>query len=47
MWKLSIQNKVTNIIRDVRYNTMNFRMYLNRQHSDCNVAVESYIIYGV
>jgi len=22
-------------------------MYLNRQHSDCNVAAESYISYGV
>ena len=34
------------MIHDVRYNTVNVRMYLNRQHSDCNVAVESYISYG-
>ena len=40
------RNKVTNI-HDVRYNTINLRKYLNRQHSDCNVAVESYISYGV
>jgi len=37
----------TNIIHGVRYNTINLRMYLNRQHSDFNVAVESYIIYGL
>ena len=43
-------NKVTNIIHDVRYNrynTINLRIYLNRQHSDWNVAAESYISYGV
>ena len=43
------RNKVTNIIHDVRYNRynkINLRMYLNRQHSDWNVAAESYISYG-
>ena len=30
IWKLSVQNNATNIIQDVRYNAVNFRMYLNR-----------------
>jgi len=34
-------------IHDIRYNTINLRMHLNRQNSDCNVAAESYISYGV
>jgi len=28
----------------IRYNTINLRMYLNRQYSDCNVAAESYSV---
>jgi hypothetical protein len=53
IWKLSIQ-KIrlqiyihTNNIHDVRYNRVNFSLYLDRQNSDCIVTVESYISYGV
>jgi hypothetical protein len=53
IWKLSTQ-KIrlqiyihTNNIHDVRYNTVNFSLYLDRQHSDCIVTVKSYISYGV
>jgi hypothetical protein len=42
-----VANKHTNNIHDVRYNTVNFSLYLDRQHSVCNVTVESYISYGV
>jgi len=34
-------------IHDVRYNTIDLMMYLNSQNSDCNVAVDNYISYGV
>jgi hypothetical protein len=44
---VNTENKVTNIIHNVRYNTVNFRIYVNWRHSDCNVTVESYISYGV
>jgi hypothetical protein len=37
----------TNNIHGVRYNTVNFSLYLDRQHSDCTVTVESYICCGV
>jgi hypothetical protein len=53
IWKLSIQKirlKIyihTNSVHDVRYNTVNFSLYLDRQHFDCIVTVESYISYGV
>jgi hypothetical protein len=33
------ENKVTNM-HDVRYNTINFRIQLSRQHSDYNVIAE-------
>ena len=32
------------IICEVRYNAINLKMYLNRQHSDCNVAALIYIL---
>jgi len=35
------------IIHYIRYNTINFRIYLSRRHSDCNVTAESYISYDV
>jgi hypothetical protein len=48
---VNTENKVTNIhtnnIHDVRYNTVNLNLYLDRQHSDCIVTVESYISYDV
>jgi hypothetical protein len=59
IWKLSIQKIRlqiytyihlyihTNNIHDVRYNTVNFSLFLDRQHSDCIVTVKSYISYGV
>jgi hypothetical protein len=57
IWKLSIQNirlKIyihtyihTNNIHDVWYNTVNFSLYLDRQHCDCIMTVGSYISYGV
>jgi hypothetical protein len=43
---VNTENKVTSI-HDVRYNTVNFSLYLDSQHSDCIVTVESYISYGV
>jgi hypothetical protein len=53
IWNLSIQ-KIrlqiyihTNNVHDVRYSTVNFSLYLDRQCSDCNVTVESCISYGV
>jgi hypothetical protein len=50
IWNLSIQKIRLQIYihiyihtsnrHDVRYNTVNFRLYLDWQHSDCNVTVE-------
>jgi hypothetical protein len=37
---VNTENKVTNIIHDVRYNTLNFRIQLSRQHCDYNVIEE-------
>jgi hypothetical protein len=37
---VNTENKVTNIIHDVRYNTISCRIQLSRQHSDYNVIVE-------
>jgi hypothetical protein len=37
---VNTENKVTNIMRDVRYNTINFRIQLSRRHTDYNVIVE-------
>jgi hypothetical protein len=37
---VNTENKVTNIIHDVRYNTVNFRIQLSRRHSDYNVIAE-------
>jgi hypothetical protein len=37
---VNTENKVTNIIHYVRYNTINFRIQLSRRHSDNNVIVE-------
>jgi hypothetical protein len=34
------ENKVINIIQDVRYNTINFRIQLSRRHSYYNVTEE-------
>jgi hypothetical protein len=46
---VNTENKVTNIIHDVRYNTINFRIYLKRWHSDCNVTAESFLamVYNI
>jgi hypothetical protein len=48
---VNTENKVTEIhtynIHYVRYNRVNFSLYLHRQHSDCIVTVESYISYAV
>jgi len=37
---VNTENKVTNIMHDVRFNTINFRIYLSRRHSDYNVIAE-------
>jgi hypothetical protein len=37
---VNTETKVINIIHDVRYNTINFRIQLSGRHSDCNVIVE-------
>jgi hypothetical protein len=34
------ENNVTNILYDIRYNTINFRIQLTRRHSDYNVIAE-------
>jgi hypothetical protein len=45
--KKMVTNIHTNNIHDVRYNTANFSLYLDRQNSDYNLTVESNISYGV
>jgi hypothetical protein len=37
---VNTENKVKNIIHDVRYNTINFRIHLIRRHSDYSVIAE-------
>ena len=43
-----IRLKISYMMYDtIQYNTISLSMYLNRQHSDCNVAAENYVRYGV
>jgi uncharacterized membrane protein len=37
---VNTETKATNIIHDVRYNTINCRIHLSRRHSDYNVIAE-------
>jgi hypothetical protein len=37
-----LYRRMTNMIHDVRYNTINFRIYLNGRHSDYNVIAEGF-----
>jgi hypothetical protein len=41
MERVNTENNVTNIIHDVRYNTINFRIQLSRRHSNRETSVES------